>query len=255
MNFQLFSTCSNSLTYKIVCCLFVLLLRSEVTNAQALFALLFGKKISNDKLELGIHLGEQVSVITGSNDGRSRIGFAIGAYTDIKLSNRWRFCNYFIFKSPKGVRKLPLGYSLGQAIDTVFAQEGSIARRLSYIELTPLIRYQLSPSFSIGIGPQVSYLAAAKDQYSEPLSTGELLYEYKIRNYTQQFDVGSTVDIQYHLLKGKGLRLNIRYSAGFINIYKDSAGLSGRNSVWHLGIGIPIRGKDYIEQLQNTPSP
>jgi hypothetical protein len=249
-----FFTCFRSVSGKGICCLIGLLLGAGAAEAQAMLALLFGKKMSSERLELGIHLGAQASTISGSADSQYRIGFAAGAYTDIKLSEHWRICNYFIVKSPRGISNTSLRSSLGQPIDTVFEQGGSLNRSLSYMELTPLIRYQLSPSFSVGVGPQVSYLVSATDQYNQSAASGELIYRYDIRSSMQRLDVGATADIQYQLLKGKGLRINLRYSAGFLDVYKPATGFSGRNSVWHLGVGIPIGNKSSLDQVQPAGS-
>lgn len=82
----------------------LLLMGCQVVHGQALIALLFGKKITNDRLKLGIVLGASSSWIDHASGQQPRYGFAIGAYTTYDINTHWQFAMDIIMKSPKELR-------------------------------------------------------------------------------------------------------------------------------------------------------
>lgn len=236
-----------------VCLLFL----PFIGKGQAMIALLFGNKITNNHTEMGLFFAAQDAYIDGSGSMNLDIKFGIGAYTDFKLfgSEKWFFSNYFVFKSPKGGRKIPFDEHL--PIDHQVDINPDIERRLSYLELTPMMRYQLSPSWAIAAGALVGYCATAKDIYTEKVDNedGVISYKYDIKKYIQPWDAGLVVDLQYRLLKGKGLRINGRYSYSFTNIYKPGTGLKGSNAAIEAGVGIQIGGKEKVSNAKEVNLP
>lgn len=237
--------------------LLLLLFAPGTCRSQALIALVFGKKLSSDRVELGLVLGAQGSFIYGSDTGIPKVGFAIGAYTDIKLGDgdKWSLYNFMVFKSPKGATHMPESQTL--AVGTDPAIDGmTIKRSITYFEIDPLFNYKFSPSWSIAAGPMLAFRFMAKDTYDlvrhddDGKRIGDLNYTYKVTGDTRPFDVGVAINGEYRFMKGKGMRLNLRYAQGFINPYRPSTGLKGLNADIRLGLGIPIgsRPKAVIAQ-------
>lgn len=207
-------------------------------HAQAMWALLFGKKIHNDKLSLGVHLALAASDLT-KTESNLLPGISFGAYTNLKFSNKLTLSNYFIFKSSRGANDVPLAYQIQPNVPG--AENATIRRKLTYIEISPLMRYNLTPELSLAAGPQLAARTVAKDIYRQTLGDGgkEILI-YKIKDNINWFDFSAAADIQYAFYKGKGIRLNFRFSQGFTNVYKDPIPFQAKNQYFQLGVGIPI---------------
>ena len=210
-------------------------------KSQALLALFFGDKITSDKISVGLYLAAQSSSISNIDDAKDGIGLSIGAYTDFKLSPKWSITNYLSFKSPLGMREVPLQY---QVVNNAMYPEGStIKRSLLFFELNPLMRYHFTPSFSMGVGPDFGIKLKAKDYYIYDQPDGSTnTVEYKVKDYFTMCNFGFSGDLQYAFQQGKGLRFNVKYNQGITNIYKSGTGQDGHSSYIHFGVGIPIGG-------------
>ncbi len=221
----------------------MLLFSAGITSvySQALIALVFGKKIETDKFKIGLFVGAQGSYITQSGSYDPHIGLTLGAYTDIKLweDSPWLLQNYLVFKSPKGGNKLDMpDNSLTDDAD-VLANASSVKRDITYFEITPLMRYCFTHSWSVGLGPAVGFRMYAKDTYKTSYDDGDLLYKLKTKDDINLVDAGAAVDVQYRFMKGKGVQLNLRYNQSFTNLYKDKV-LDGKSFYIQFGVGIPI---------------
>lgn len=219
---------------------FLLLIGCQTLKGQALIALLFGKKITNDRLKLGIILGASSSWLENATGQRPRIGFAIGAYTSYDLNDKWQVVMDIVMKSPKGAKDIRYENTFITPDDPQLVGT-EIDRNITYLTVAPLIRYKFSPSFGLAIGPHLGARTNAKDIYQKSMDQGELSYRYNSKDHTHLADVGATFDVQYVLMKGKGLRLNAQFNFGFVNIYKDTD-MSAYNRQVLVAVGIPIGG-------------
>lgn len=208
-------------------------------HGQALLALLFGKNIHNDNLSLGIHIGIETSDLTNTPSSSLLPGLIIGAYTNVKLKGPWELSNYFIFKSSRGAASIPLAYQIQPNVPG--AEDADIRRKLTYFELSPLLRYHITQGLSFAAGPQLAVRTIAKDIYKITLPDGgkeNITYNLRDKYGLLDFDVAA--DIQYAFYQGRGVRLNLRCSQGFVNVYKDEVPFSAKNQYIQLGVGIPI---------------
>ncbi len=221
-------------------CIIILLLSCRMVCGQVLIALVFGDKLSNGKMEMGVQLAAQGFQFTGIDD-RLDVGFSFGAYLDWKFSERLSLANYFMFKSPKGGRNIPQNYWLNQT-DIQLSDGVSVKRHLTYLELTPLFRYQLNRSWALSVGPQVALNVKGTDTYQEKSDDGIFTYRTHIRDYITLMDAGVAVDIQWRLMKGTGLRINVRFAQGLVNTIKDGELFNAKNQTYQAGVGIPIGG-------------
>ena len=208
-------------------------------HSQALLAILFGKNIKNDNLSLGVHVGIETSDLTNTPGSTLLPGLALGAYTNVKLKGNWTLSNYFIFKSSRGATNIPLGNQL--IADVPGATDAKLKRKITAMEISPLIRYNVTPELSFAAGPQLALRTVSKDIYSISLpNDGKENITYGTRDYTNWIDVDGALDVQYAFYKGKGVRLNLRFSQGFVNVYDSKVPLDAKNQYFQLGVGIPI---------------
>jgi hypothetical protein len=208
-------------------------------HGQALLALLFGKNIHADNLSLGIHLGLEMSDLTKTPSTTLLPSLAFGAYTNVKLKGKWQLSNYFIFKSSRGASSIPLAYQIQPNVPG--AEDANIRRKLTYMEISPLLRYSVTPELSFAAGPQVGIRTIAKDIYKTTLPDGgKENLTYNLRDSYSLLDLDVAADVQYAFYQGKGVRINLRFSQGLTNIYKDDVPLNAKNQYFQLGVGIPI---------------
>jgi len=208
-------------------------------HSQALLAILFGKNVHNDNLSLGVHVGLETSDLTNTPGSTLLPGLALGAYTNIKLKGNWTLSNYFIFKSSRGAANIPLNYQL--LPDVPGATDAKLKRKITAMEISPLMRYSLTPELSIAAGPQLAIRTVSKDIYSISLpNDGKETINYSTRDYTNWIDVDGALDVQYAFYQGKGIRLNLRFSQGFVNVYNSKVPFNAKNQYFQLGVGIPI---------------
>ena len=218
----------------------LLLLCIKALYAQALIAVLFGGKIKNQHIKLGVLVGATGSWITETESQQPRIGVALGAYTAYVLNEKWEVCMYIVAKSPKGGKSINYENSFIVPEDTALVNT-SFNRWITYINAAPVIRYKLTPSFALALGPQVAARARSTDIYEHSTDQGKLSYHYNSKDYIHRLDAGAVFDAQYTMMKGKGMRLNLQYYWGLTNLYKDNpAGLRGSNQQFILSVGIPI---------------
>ncbi len=226
--------------YKRIILIVILLYSCSQAYSQVLIALVFGDKLNNGKIEMGVQLAAQGFQFT-SIDDKPDVGFSFGAYLDVKLSERCIISNYFMFKSPKGGKQIPESYWF-TSTDATLPSDVSARRHLSYFELTPMFRYQFSRSWSAAIGPQLALNTKATDIYQEKTDDGTYTYRTHIRDHIALMDAGVAIDVQWRLMKGKGLRINARFAQGLVNVFKDSEFANAKNQTYQIGVGIPIGG-------------
>ncbi|MFB6454038.1 outer membrane beta-barrel protein [Chitinophaga sp. Hz27] len=222
---------------KISALFLLLLLSCQEGKAQALIALVFGKKITTTRLHVGIMVGLAGSYLEDATGQQPRYGFAIGAYTTFDLKNNWQLAMDIIMRSPKGARQLRYENSFQPPDDNQLVGQ-DFNRLITYMSFAPMIRYRITPSFGVAVGPYGAIRTNAKDVYVKDTDNGELSYIFKTKHDIHRIDGGATFDIQYVLMKGKGLRFNAQYNLGLGNIYKND--LQGKNRQFLVAVGIPI---------------
>jgi len=224
---------------KCILLLFFITAHCLPAHSQALLAILFGKNIHNDNLSLGVHVGIETSDLTNTPGSTLLPGLAIGAYTNVKLKGNWTLSNYFIFKSSRGAANIPLDNQL--IADVPGATDAKLKRKITAFELSPLMRYNVTPELSFAAGPQLAVRTISKDVYDISLpNDGKETITYGTRGYTDWIDVDGALDVQYAFYEGKGVRLNLRFSQGFVNVYDSKVPLNAKNQYFQLGVGIPI---------------
>jgi len=237
---------------KIIPMLLLLALLPVTAKSQALIALLLGDKIQSDKVKLGLLLGAQGSSIMDAKTVafKPNISLAFGAYVDVKLDKKgkWILQNYLLFKAPKGAAGMDAKTeSFSMVNPLVIENFDMIQRNLTYLQLTPVMRYCFIPSLNLGVGPYVGVLMSANDIYTRKKDVDKVTHKIKTSKYYSPVDFGLAFDLQCRLLKGNGLQINLRYEQGLINTYKSSTEKSGLNMGFQVGVGIPMTSKEQKE--------
>jgi len=237
---------------KFIPILLLLALLPVTAKSQAIIALLLGDKIQSDKVKLGLLIGAQGSGIMDAKTVafKPNIAFSFGAYVDVKLDKKgkWILQNYLLFKAPKGGAGLDAKTESFFTVNPLVIQNfAMLQRKLTYLQLTPVMRYCFIPSLNIGVGPYVGVLMSANDIYTRKKDADKVTHKIKTYKNYSPVDFGLAFDLQCRLLKGTGVQINLRYEQGLINTYKSITGKNGLNMGFQVGVGIPMISKEQKE--------
>ena len=209
---------------------------SVQVRSQALIAAVFGKKIDNPALIIGVQVGGNVSFQSNTVYDSPRKSFAFGAFTDYRFNPKWHLNTFISFKSNRGVMGLDTSYTISRPLDPSL-QNARLDRKLSYVDINPEIQFDVTEGLSLGCGPMISVMTKAVDYYHDE-GAKEDQNEYNIYADLVHWDAGISADLQYKLRKGPNF--NLKYIQGFNNPYKSGVNPAAVNSFLYLGIGIPI---------------
>lgn len=141
--------------------------------------------------------------IDGSGDeNKARFGFAVGAFAEYKLD--------FLLEY------------LSIAPELQWSSEGSKDKdlRVDYVQLPVLFKYEAAIDFSAMLGPQLGW---------------------KVHEHVDVFK-----DFSFSMVAGAQwlftdeFFVDVRYTHGFSDVFKNDLGVEGRNSSIQLGVGIRI---------------
>ncbi len=223
--------------------LFVLMLAltASLAHSQVLIALLFGDKLNSDRFQLGIQLAGNFQNVTGWDGTSGRFSLGFGIYGELKLTEKLSLQPEFLFKDPRGADGVP-GHTFDNPDLDPLLEDATVSMKLAYVSIPILLKYHLSPQFSIGIGPQIGILSSAKNVYTATVNAnGDLSFKEGLSSYLNDIDMALAFNLEYKLMKNKRpLRIGLRYYLGLSDIIKDNPGTAVRNTVIQLNLGIPV---------------
>lgn len=230
---------------KLLIAIGILFIYSQAAFSQAaLLVLLFGDKVASENFYFSLKAGANLSDISGTDEGKSRVGFNFGLVANIKLSDRWSLIPEFAPLSPKGNRDVPLKSTGNPSLDALLVNPDKSKREFNYIDIPVILRYKVSDRLFIGAGPQISLLTSAQAIYqSTPIEGNPLTYERDISSELNTIDYGLVFDLMYsvsNLLGGKGVDFHLRYALGLSDILKNNSGEAFTNSVFHITASFPF---------------
>lgn len=209
--------------------------------SQVHFSFTLGKDFLKNKVKFGLERGLSISNITGAGSTTSASNLNLGLYLDIQLKDSsWYLHTSALLKSGLGAKDID-GYLLNNSIlDSVF-NNGTIERQLKYLNFPVLVRYKFSNHIFIEMGPRFGILTRATDYFYQ---TGKpengSLYKNNLTDKCNWFDAGIEAGVGYHLMRGKGVNLGLRYYVGMMDIFKDRPSDPVRNQSLTIYLNIPI---------------
>jgi hypothetical protein len=230
---------------KILMPIMAIMLISQVMQGQVLISLLFGDKLNSPTLKFGLDGGANFSTISNLSPSKYRTGFNLGFYFDflLKKDKPWYLHTGVLVKSALGARGISpyhLTNSDSTALDSLFIG-GTVDRKLSYFNVPVLIRYKFKNNLFVELGPMISLLYKANDDFSTQVENEEdLTFKNDVRDLYNRIDVGGMAGIGYAIDALNGMNFGLRYYYGFMDILKNNAGDPQRNSSFYLFARIPI---------------
>ncbi|MGW8315736.1 MAG: porin family protein [Bacteroidales bacterium] len=216
-----------------------------VIRAQAaLLVLIFGEKAATENFHFSMKLGVNYSMIHGYEEGKNGVSLNFGVVNNIRLNDRFSLIAEVLPFAARSVRDFPVVTTGNASLDNLLVEVESADRKLRYLDIPVLLKWNFSDRFSLSAGPQFSYLVKAEDIYkSAPVEGTALTANVDIKSALRSVDVGGVIDFMYILIPpigGKGVNLFARYSKGFIGILKDDQGPRYTSSMIQIGATFPF---------------
>lgn len=224
--------------------LFLALGQGALKGQAALLVLIFGEKVATENFYFSLKAGLNYSMISGYGEGRNRLGATFGLVNNIRINDRWYFTPEFLPLSARGKSGVPILTTGKTELDTLLISPESTDRRLNYLDIPLLFRYHVRPKFRISVGPVVSFLTSATDNYrSEPINNTVLTTEIDISDALSKVDVGMVLDLSIVLSppkNGKGVNLFLRVNQGFLDISREDDGNRFTHTLLQVGATFPF---------------
>lgn len=214
---------------------------SMTADAQILISLIFGDELNTGKIEFGLDGGINFTNIKGIDQADYLLGWNLGFYFDIKLSNpSWMINTGVIVKGNLGAEGIS-PYLLNKAdLDSLFSS-GTVTRKLNYFSVPVMIKYIFKNNFYLKAGVQLGLMYNGYDTFVKSVDReDDLQYEVNIKKQYHPLDAGVAIGAGYRLLSGDGINIGVQYYQGFIDVRIDDSSPAEMNSAFYLNVGIPI---------------
>ena len=197
----------------------------------SLLVLAFGFTYAQ-KAEFGIKGGINSSNFSGDTEGvdfKPRVGFNVGAFAAIKLSEKITLQPEILF-STQGAKAENVTADVNGVNYTA-----DIEFNLSYINVPVMFKYYVADKFNLEAGPQIGFLTSAET--STKVDGFNQTVDQDAKDYFESVDFGFNLGAGYDFTNK--ISAGIRYNIGLSNIAKTEAGDNSelQNSVFSLSLG------------------
>lgn len=214
---------------------------TTVSNAQVLISVIFGDELNTGNIEFGLDGGLNWTNINGVDNADYLMGWNLGFYFDIKLSDPWMLNTGVVVKGNMGAENISV-YTLNDPeLDNLFSDGGSVTRKLNYFSVPVMIKYKFENNIYVKAGVQLGLMYNGYDTFIKSVKEDDdLEYEVNIKKQYHPLDAGLAFGVGYRLMGGDGMNLGINYYYGLIDVRIDDSTPSELNQAIYLNVGIPI---------------
>jgi len=214
---------------------------SSVSNAQVLISLIFGDELNSGNIEFGLDGGLNWTNINGIDQTENLMGWNLGFYFDIKLSEPWMLNTGVVVIGNVGAENLPVYQLNNPELDNIFSDGGSVTRELNYFSVPIMIKYRFENNIYVKAGIQLGLMYNGYDTFIKSVNEeDDLQHEVNIKDQYHPLDAGLAFGLGYRLLGGDGMNIGFNYYYGLIDVRIDDSTPSELNQAIYLNVGIPI---------------
>ena len=214
---------------------------TTASNAQVLISLIFGDELNTGNIEFGLDGGLNWTNINGIDQADYLMGWNLGFYFDIKLSDLWMLNTGVVVKGNMGAENIAV-YSLNDPeLDNLFSDGGSVTRKLNYFSVPIMIKYKFENNIYVKAGVQLGLMYNGYDTFIKSVNEeDDLQHEVNIRDQYHPLDAGLAFGIGYRLMGGNGMNIGMQLLLRVIDVRIDDSSPSELNQAIYLNVGIPI---------------
>jgi opacity protein-like surface antigen len=178
------------------------------------------------EVKLGAKLGLNLSSLRSDMDFDSKIGFNLGVFAEINLSDKLIFQPELLYSTQ--------GASLEQSFDS---NSFKITNSVDYLNIPLTLKYGVTDKLFLEFGPQLGFLLSGESKYEETYG-GETTSETEdIKEFTNSIDFGLNFGVSFNI--AENIMIAARYNLGLSNIVDEEDGDDEKlqNSVFSLSLG------------------
>jgi opacity protein-like surface antigen len=178
------------------------------------------------EVKLGAKLGLNLSSLRSDMDFDSKIGFNLGVFAEINLSDKLIFQPELLYSTQ--------GASLEQSFDS---NSFKITNSVDYLNIPLTLKYGVTDKLFLEFGPQLGFLLSGESKYEETYG-GETTSETEdIKEFTNSIDFGLNFGVSFDI--AENIMIAARYNLGLSNIIDEEDGDDEKlqNSVFSLSLG------------------
>jgi opacity protein-like surface antigen len=182
--------------------------------------------VSAQEVKLGAKLGLNLSSLRSDMDFDSKIGFNLGVFAEINLSDKLIFQPELLYSTQ--------GASLEESFDS---NSFKVTNSVDYLNIPLILKYGVTDKLFLEFGPQLGFLLSGKSKYEETYG-GETESETEdIKEFTNSIDFGLNFGVSFDI--AENIMIGARYNLGVSNIIdeEDSGDEKLQNSVFSLSLG------------------
>jgi len=184
------------------------------------------------EVKFGVKGGLNLSNFSGDTDGldlKSRTGFHVGGFVEIKLSDKLAIQPELLY-STQGAKADNFEIELEDQFYT-----SDVKFNLSYINIPVMFKYYVAEKFNIEAGPQIGFLTSAKTETTVQGFNGS--NEQDVKDIFESIDFGLNLGAGYDFTEH--FSAGARYNLGLANIAKTESGDDStlNNGVFSLSVG------------------
>lgn len=205
-------------------------MKKIILSAAAVLAFGFANA---QEVKYGAKVALNVASLTGDVEGASTlIGFQIGGFAEIKLSEKFSFQPELMYSAQGGNQEYSEDFGDGD----FFKAESEL--KLAYLNIPLMAKYYATPKLSFEFGPQIGFLLSAKNEgtFTETFE-GETFSESgseDVKEFANSVDFGLNLGAGYDFTEN--ISAGLRYNFGLTDIYKESDD-SVKNGVFSVSVG------------------
>ncbi len=220
----------------------ILLLVVRIASSQILIALVFGEKLNNERLEFGLNVGLNYSIVSNVGESHYMPGLNLGMTFVYKINDKFHLNPALYFSYPLGAKGMTVYETPDSSLNDVL-KEASVKRELSYFSLPITLRYRIFGKTFIEFGPQISLRTKAQDIFEVTMfNDDEVVYTRNVMDDYKRFDFGLTCGVTQKLRENSGVSLTLRYYYGLLDVSKNNEHPDQYNSSFYFSAAIPIGG-------------
>ena len=194
----------------------------------AVIALLSLSNVNAQDVKFGAKTGLNLSNYTGDvENSETKIGFNIGAFVEIGLSDKFTFQPELLF-STQGAK----------SEDSEGSDSFEQTIKANYLNVPLMLKYAVSDKFALEFGPQIGFLLSANREGTQTFDGNTDIINEDFKDSFKSIDFGLNFGASFDIVEN--IFIGARYNLGLANIldFEDmDSDDKAQNSVFSISVG------------------
>ena len=200
----------------------------KITIALVCMIMATGAVMAQKTFTFGPKIGVDYTHFWGKDTKHGgQLNYQAGVFFEYRLSNEFAIAPEVVFAAQGGKYDAVVDYSNiihaeapSSSIHTKMLGdfEASVTNNVNYINIPVMLKYYVTPSFSIDLGPQLGINVYSKTTYEAKNKDLDIKKTVDYKDNTKTVDVGVALGMTYNI--AKDVFVQGRYTMGMTKVYK-----------------------------------